>query len=588
MQNQNPSPIDFEKIGAESAKLVEKFFNDQSENMASSQHLVDAFQNFSKNWASNPEQIVKMQVDLYQNYLNLWSSMAEKMMGKEDVAPTVSPEKTDRRFQADEWNTNVVFDFIKQSYLLTSNWVIENIQKTEGMTAQDKTKVDFYTRQFLDAVSPTNFPMTNPEVLKKTIETKGENLVKGLENLLADLKRGDGNLKISITDYKAFEVGKNIATTEGSVVYENRMFQLIQYKPKGKQVYGRPLLISPPFINRFYILDLQQKNSFVRYAVEECNLNTFMISWKNPDETYANVGWEEYAEEGLLEAMTQVLNVTGAKDLNAIGYCIGGTLLSTVLAALVKKKDKRVNSATFFTTLMDFTDAGEIGVFIDEEQVKHLEIRMAKKGYLDGSEMGATFSMLRSNDMIWSFVINNYLLGQDPFPFDLLYWNDDSTRLPYKMHSYYLNNMYVQNNVVKKDKLTVLGEKVDISKIDMPIYMVGAVNDHITPWKSCFSPLTRMQSKEIRFALGKAGHVAGVACPPGNPKRAFWAGDVSGEKTADAWFEKQEMQQDSWWADWKQWIQKRSDKKVDAPTKLGGPKNKVIEAAPGRYVKERY
>lgn len=587
MNQQTPPQIDLQKLGTETTQMLEKFFNEQQENMTGSKHIFDAFSNFTKQWASNPEQMIQMQVNLYQSYLKLWSNMAERMMGNENVEPAVVPTRGDHRFKAEEWTNNAVFDFIKQSYLLTSNWVIENVQNTQGMDDEEKNKVDFYTRQFLDALSPTNFPLTNPEVLKKTIETNGDNLIKGLENLLNDLQRGDGKLRISMTDYDAFEVGKNIATTEGAVVFENRMFQLIQYTPKGPRVHERPLLIAPPFINRYYILDLQKKNSFVRYCVEECEQNTFMISWKNPDESYAEVGWEEYAEEGILEAVNQVMQVTGSKDVNAIGYCIGGTLLSSVLAALAKKKDNRIHSATFFTTLMDFTDAGEIKVFIDEEQVQGIEKRM-EKGYLDGSEMAATFAMLRSNDLIWSFMINNYMLGQDPFPFDLLYWNDDPTRLPRKMHSYYLRNMYLQNNLVKKDKLSVLGEKIDLTQLDLPIYMVGAINDHITPWQSCFAPLSSMKSKDITFTLGKAGHVAGVACPPGNPKRAFWSGKVTKSSTAEAWLEKQEMQNDSWWTGWKDWIAERAGKKVPSPKALGGTKNKVVEPAPGRYVRERY
>lgn len=581
------SCIDMKKIGEESQKVLEKFMSDHDEALEGTTHITKAFVELAEKWTTNPEAMIQKQLELYQSYLSLWANMAERMMGKE-VSPVVSPTRDDRRFKAEEWENNLVFDYLKQSYLLTCNWVVDQIQTTNDVSPQAKAKVDFYTRQFLDAMSPTNFPLTNPEVLQKTVETKGENLIKGLKNLLSDMERGGGKLRISMTDYDAFEVGKNLATTEGAVVYQNRMFQLIQYKPKGKQVYEKPLLISPPWINKFYILDMQEKNSFVRYAVEECGLQVFMISWKNPDETYRDVGWEEYMKEGILEAVDQTLAITGQKDLNMIGYCIGGTLLTTTLAYMAKKKDKRINSATYFTTLMDFTNAGELSLFTDEEQISNLEKKMEKQGYLDGKEMATTFAMLRSNDLIWSFVINNYMMGADPFPFDLLYWNDDPTCMPAKMHSFYLRNMYLENNLVKKDKIKLLGEKIDITQIDQPIYMVGAINDHITPWESCFSPLHTMKSEDITFVLGKAGHVAGVACPPGNPKRAFWEGKVtSKESNPEKWLAKQEMKNDSWWPDWKNWVGKKSGKKVTSPTKLGDAKHKIIEAAPGSYVKEK-
>lgn len=573
-------------IGEESAKIMKHFMEKHGEvglGMGSMNSVVKAFMALNEKMMANPEKIVQMQLDWYQKQLALWANVAERMMGKTPT-PVATPEKGDRRFNHEDWTQNMVFDFMKQSYLLTANWMLDNVRSVEGLDPKTREKVDFYVRQFIDAAAPTNSPFTNPEVLRKTMETGGKNLVQGLQNLLHDLERGKGQLRISMTDRDAFEIGKNIAVTEGEVVFRNRLIEIIQYTPKTPKVHARPLLISPPWINKYYILDMRPENSFVRYCVEDCGLQTFIISWKNPDSSYKDVGFDTYMKEGILEAIEQVLAITGQKDLNMIGYCIGGTLLSATLAYMAKKKDKRVNSATFFTTLMDFTEAGELGIFIDEEQVTDLEKRMNDRGYLDGSEMAATFSMLRSNDLIWSFVVNNYLLGQDPFPFDLLYWNDDNTRMPCAMHSYYLRNMYLQNNLVKKDKLSLLGEKIDISLIDQPIYMVSAKSDHITPWKSCYAPMNKLKSK-VRFILGNSGHVAGVANPASNPRGYFWAGDVNTDDS-EKWLAGQKQTEGSWWPDWKEWVKKLSGEEVAAPKKLGDAKHPPLCPAPGTYVKE--
>ena len=578
--------INMAQIGQESAKIMQQFMEkngDGAMGMGSMQHVVKAFMSLNEKMMANPEKIVQMQMDWYQRQLSLWANVAERMMGK-TPEPVATPEKGDRRFKHEDWTENMVFDFMKQSYLLTANWMLDNVRTVEGLDDRTREKVDFYVKQFIDAAAPTNSPFTNPEVLRKTMETGGKNLVNGLQNLLHDLERGKGKLRISMTDNNAFEIGKNIAMTEGAVVFRNRLVEVIQYTPKTPKVGARPLLIAPPWINKYYILDMRPENSFVRYCVEDCGLQTFIISWKNPDETYKDVGFDTYMKEGMLESIEHVLAITGQKDLNMIGYCIGGTLLSATLAYMAKKKDKRVNSATFFTTLMDFTEAGELGIFIDEEQVTDLEKRMNERGYLDGTEMASTFSMLRSNDLIWSFVVNNYLLGQDPFPFDLLYWNDDNTRMPAAMHSYYLRNMYLQNNLVKKDKLTLLGEKIDISQIDQPVYMVSAKSDHITPWKSCFAPMNKLKSN-VRFILGNSGHVAGVANPASNPRGYFWAGDVNTDD-AEKWLDGKAQVEGSWWPDWKEWIKAQSGAQVPTPKTLGDAKHKPLCPAPGTYVKE--
>lgn len=581
-------PLNLTQIGEESARLLKEFSEKHgvAPHMGTYGSVTKAFMELAERMMRNPEKLIQMQLDLYQQYLGLWANMAERMMGKAPQ-PLITPESGDRRFKDDEWQQNMIFDYIKQSYLLASRWMLTNVRSVEGeLDKPTAEKVDFYTRQFIDALAPTNFPLTNPEVIRKTIETNGQNLVKGLQNLLTDLERGGGKfVKIKTTDVSAFEVGKNIAATEGAVVFRNRMFELIQYTPKTPKVHARPLVILPPWINKFYILDMRPENSFIRYAVEECGLTVFVVSWKNPDASYRDVGFDTYMKEGALEAVAQALAITGEKDVNMIGYCIGGTMLAATLAYMVRKKDKRVHSATFFTTLMDFTEAGELGVFIDEEQVEALEERMQERGYLEGSEMAQTFSMLRANDMVWSFVVNNYLLGQDPFPFDLLYWNEDSTRMPYAMHSFYLRNMYLENNLAKPDKLTLLGEKIDIHQIETPIYMVSAKGDHITPWTSCFRPLPSLKS-DVRFILGNSGHVAGVVNPPAKAKGYYWAGAVKAGETADTWLAKQKQTDGSWWPDWKAWIKGNSGAEV-AARKPGGPKNPVIEAAPGSYVREK-
>ncbi len=585
MAQQNEQ-IDFTHIGQESTQLIQDFVAQQQETANNLAPILKNLTEVSINMLQDPQKLMQMQIDLYQSYLGLWSQMAEKATGQKISTTPLQPKKGDRRFQHEDWQENMVFDFIKQSYLLTANWVNESLSNVEGMNEHDHKKAIFQINQFLDAISPSNFPITNPEVIKATIESNGQNLVNGLKNILTDMEHGS----ISMTDYKAFEVGKNIAVTKGKVVYQNRLIQLIQYSPTTKEVSKTPLVIFPPWINRFYILDLQEKNSFVKYAVN-AGQTVFMVSWKNPDESYANVGWEDYLNEGIFEAIAQALEITGEKSLNTIGYCIGGTLLSSALAVMAKTNDNRVNSATFFTSLMDFENPGEIEVFLDEEQISALEEKMAKKGYLEGRDMASAFSALRSNDLVWSFVVNNYLLGKDPFPFDLLYWNDDPTRMPAKMHSYYLRNMYLENNLAKKDKLTLCGQKIDITKINMPMYMVTGLNDHITPWKSCYAPFQRMQSKNKRFILGKAGHVAGVANPPvpkGKPmKKAFWSGEAT-QKNPETWLKSAKENKDSWWADWASWCNDVSGEKIPARTKLGSTKNKPLEDAPGSYVKQRY
>jgi polyhydroxyalkanoate synthase len=454
------------------------------------------------------------------------------------------------------------------------------VQDVDGLDAKTAQKVDFYTRQFVDAMAPSNFVMTNPEVLRLTAESRGENLVRGLENLLSDLERGDGRLQISMTDRSAFKVGENLAVTPGKVVFENALMQLIQYAPATETVARRPLLIVPPWINKYYILDLKPANSFVKWAVEQGH-TVFMVSWVNPDATLAAKSFEDYMLEGPLAALDAIERATGEREVNIIGYCLGGTLTACLLSWMQAKGDDRIKSATFFTTLTDFAEPGELSVFIDEEQLAALESKMNEKGYLEGSAMATTFNMLRANDLIWSFVVNNYLKGQDPFPFDLLYWNSDSTRMPAAMHSYYLRNMYQKNLLREPGGLTMAGVPIDLGTIKTPSFFVSTREDHIAPWKATYAA-TQLFGGPVRFCLAGSGHIAGVVNPPTAVKYNHWTSTKT-PKTPDAWLESATAVEGSWWPEWQKWVARHAGGKVPArvPGAGGLP---AIEDAPGRYV----
>jgi polyhydroxyalkanoate synthase len=514
--------------------------------------------------------------------MNLWQSTAQRMLGQ-SVDPVVSPERGDRRFKDEAWAENAIFDFIRQSYLLSARSIHKTVSEIEGLDAKTAEKVDFYTRQFVDAMAPSNFVMTNPQVLKATLESGGENLVKGLNNLLDDLDRGQGQLRIKMTDLDAFELGRNVATTPGKVVFQNDLMQLIQYAPSTGKVLRRPLLIVPPWINKFYILDLQPKNSFIKWAVDQ-GLTVFVISWVNPDERLADADFEDYMLQGPIAALGAIEQATGVSDINAIGYCIGGTLMGSTLAWMAASGDDRIKSITFFTALLDFSEVGELAVFIDEEQISLLERKMEEKGYLDGSHMATTFNMLRANDLIWSFVVKNYLLGEDPFPFDLLYWNSDSTRMPSRMHSFYLRNMYQHNKLCQAGGIELAGELIDLAKIEIPAYFLSTHDDHIAPWKSTYKGALLLSSK-TRFVLGGSGHIAGVINPPSAQKYGYWTSTKLAD-SADEWFSGATHNEGSWWSDWFKWVKRHSGTQIDARTP-GDGKLKAIEDAPGSYVKLR-
>ncbi len=476
-----------------------------------------------------------------------------------------------------------MFDFIKQSYLLSARYVQDVVTHVDGLDPKTAQKVDFYSRQFVDAMSPSNFLFTNPEVLRKTAESGGENLLKGLNNLLTDLERGKGQLRIKMTDTEAFKFGENIAITPGKVVYQNDLMQLIQYAPATDKVLKRPLLIGPPWINKFYILDLRPRNSFVRWAVSQGH-TVFIISWVNPDEHLAEKSFGDYMTEGYLAALDAIEQATGEREVNAIGYCLGGTLLASTLAWMAAKGDDRIKSATFFVTMMDFHEAGELGVFIDEEQLKSLEDKMNQRGYLEGSEMATTFNMLRANDLIWSFVVNNYLLGNEPFPFDLLYWNSDSTRMPARMHSFYLRKMYQENLLAQPGGITLNGEAIDLGRIRTPSYFLSTREDHIAPWKSTYRG-TQLLGGEKRFVLAASGHIAGVVNPPDSGKYNHWI-NTDLPPDAESWFQGATEMAGSWWPDWQRWITALDKTQVKA-RKPGDGKLKPIEDAPGSYVAVR-
>jgi polyhydroxyalkanoate synthase len=577
------------EIAVHSQKIVADFLARQQQDPQSMSTHVDplniakAFMEMTTKLMSDPVKVYQAQLDLWQNYVDLWRNSTMRFFGGE-AAPVIEPTKGDKRFNDPAWQESAVFDFIKQSYLLTSRWIRSTVQDVDGLTEKDAQKVDFYTRQFIDAMSPSNFVATNPEVLRLTIETGGENLLRGLEHMLEDLERGKGKLAISMTDYDAFAMGKNITLTKGKVVFQNTLMQLIQYDPTTKDAFKRPLMIIPPWINKYYILDLQDKNSFIKWAVDQGH-TVFILSWANPNESHANITFEDYMSLGPLTALEQIEKATGEKDVNAIGYCLGGTLLSAMLAYMTAKQDARIKSATYFTTLVDFSEPGELGIFIDEEQIRALEEKMNKKGYLEGSEMASTFNMLRSNDLIWSFVVNNYLLGNEPFPFDLLYWNSDSTRLPAKMHSFYLRNMYQKNLLIKKGGITLKGVPIDVSTIETPSFLLSTIEDHIAPWRTTYTA-TQLYKGDVTFCLAGSGHIAGVINPPAKQKYCYWSGGKQ-EKNPDGWLKNATKTEGSWWPHWQKWIEKQSNAKVPA-REVGKGGLKAIEAAPGSYVAVKY
>jgi polyhydroxyalkanoate synthase len=508
----------------------------------------------------------------------VWTRTLAGAMGAQ-TEPVIAPARGDRRFLAEDWQKNVWYSLLKQNYLLNAR-LLEDTVDAVVVSEKDKRKLEFFTRQFIDSLSPANFAATNPEALKLAFESSGESLRDGFTNLLADLQRGN----ISITDETAYEVGHNVAASEGAVVFENNVFQLIQYAPLTDTVAKRPLLIVPPCINKFYILDLQPENSFVRFACEQ-GMTVFMVSWRNPDAETAHTTWDDYVEQGALTAIDVAQAITRADRINAVGWCVGGTILSSAAAIARARGDDKVASMTLLTTMLDFEEPGELGVFIDEAGVAQRELTIGRGGLFSGKELGFTFQTLRANDLIWPYVIGNYLKGKTPPAFDLLYWNADSTNLPGPMYTWYLRNMYLENNLCKPGRLTMCGTPVDLGRIDTPTYVLATEEDHIVPWQSAYRT-TQLVGGPTQFVLGASGHIAGVVNPASKNKRSFRVGGSSAGDP-DAWLASAETRPGSWWTHWIEWLKPYAEESVKARTKLGSALHKTVEPAPGRYVKVR-
>ncbi len=547
------------------------------------QSMLAAFQDLGSRYLAQPQKLLQAQWAFWADSVELWKREMEKLWLQKPVAPVAEPAGGDKRFKDEMWAQSFVHDYLKQAYLLASRHVLDSVNHVDGIDEHTAKKTAFYLRQYVDAMSPTNFVATNPQVLKATIESGGENLLKGLREMLDDLQRSKGRLAFKMTDLSAFRLGENIATTPGKVVYQNELMQLIQYAPSTGQVFERPLLIIPPWINKFYILDLKAKNSLVKWAVDQGH-TIFMISWVNPDETLRNKRFDDYMLEGPLAALDAIEQATGVKEVKALAYCIGGTLLASTLAYMASKRDSRIKAATFMTTLLDFSDIGELEVFVDEQQMEQLEAHMAKKGYLEGHHMADVFNLLRENDLVWSFVVNNYLMGREPMPFDLLYWNSDSTRMPAAMHSFYLRNMYLYNRLREPGGIELNGVPIDLRKIKTPAYWISTREDHIAPWRTTYLG-TRLLNGPKRFVLGGSGHIAGIVNPPSANKYGYCANEALPE-SADDWLQGSTAHEGSWWTDWAAWVAGYNGKQVDA-RQPGEGKLAPIEDAPGRYVKAR-
>lgn len=532
---------------------------------------------------ANPSEMLQAQLELGRTLTGVATRTAETALGVEPAAPLAQPGPGDKRFVNEAWTANPYFDALKQAYLLATQAVLETVDRAEGIDPQTRARIKFFTRQFIDAMSPTNIPWLNPEVLEETLRTGGTNLQHGLRNIAADLESNEG--RPALVDESAFEVGKNVATTPGKIVFRNELIELIQYAPTQPALYARPLVIVPPWINKFYVLDLQPANSFVKYATD-AGRNTFVISWRNPDATMRDLTMADYVRLGPLTAARVAAEIAGADQADAIGYCIGGTLLAMLLAYLARTDTKLIATATFFAALVDFAEPGEVRAFMSEEGLAYIESRMAEQGYLSGREMADTFNLLRSNDLIWSVAVNRYLLGKDAPAFDLLYWNSDATRIPATLHSYYLRQMYFENNLVKPDVLDVDGVPLDLRRITTPTYCVATSEDHIAPWRSVYA-MTRLFGGEVTFRLGASGHIAGIISPPGKKKAAWW-GDPPGTPAPadpDAWLAAAAKHDgSSWWPDWVAWLAERSPGTVPAPAACGSAAYPPLADAPGSYV----
>jgi len=521
----------------------------------------------------------ELQQRYYRQHLELWMNLARAGDGAAPIAPIAVPDKADRRFHAPEWQTLPYFDYLKQAYLINSRWLADMVENAQ-LPEPAKHKLRFFTRQVIDAAAPANFAPTNPEVIKLAAATNGESLARGLEHLSADAKKG----RISMTDESAFEIGRNIAVTPGTVVFENDLMQLIQYAPATPNVFARPLVMVPPCINKYYILDLQPENSFVRYTVAQGH-TVFMVSWRNVPATMGHLTWDHYLADGVLKALDVARDICGVAQVNVLGFCVGGTLVGAALALLAAQGDSAAASVTLLTTMLDFSDAGDLAVYVDDAYVRQRELDFAHGGVLHGKELALTFSSLRANDLIWNYVVNNYLKGAAPAAFDLLYWNSDSTNLPGAMFVYYIRNTYLENNLRCPGRLTMCGERIDLSRVTVPAYILATREDHIVPWKTAYQS-TQLLGGDIRFVLAGSGHIAGVINPPAKKRRNHWT-NTAVPKEAAAWLDSATSQAGSWWPDWINWLAGHAGTQTPAPAAAGNPNYPPLEPAPGRYVRER-
>lgn len=523
-------------------------------------------------------ELAALQARYFQQHAALWQAMLSRETGHA-AAPVARPASGDRRFSSAEWQRIPWFDYLRQSYLINSRFLADWVETIE-VDARTRERLRFAARQLSDAMSPANFAATNPDALKLALETNGESLKSGVRHLVEDLRKG----RISTTDESAFEVGRNLAVTEGAVVFENELIQLIQYKPLTDTVFRRPLVMIPPCINKYYILDLQPGNSFVRYAVERGH-TVFMLSWRNITDELGRLTWDDYIDKGVLAALEVARRIAKVEKLNALGFCVGGTMLGAALAVMAGKGEDRIESATFLASMLDFSDTGEIGLFVDEASVAAREAAIGRGGIMPGRELAAVFSSLRANDLVWSYVVNNYLKGNTPDAFDLLYWNADSTNLPGPMYCWYVRNTYLENNLAQPGRVSTLGVPVDLGKVTQPAYVFATREDHIVPWRTAYRT-TRLLDGRMRFVLGASGHVAGVVNPAAKNRRSYWTGDRL-PADGDEWLALAAERPGSWWSDWSAWLARFGGRRVKARAKLGDAKHEPIEPAPGRYVKQR-
>jgi polyhydroxyalkanoate synthase len=551
----------------------------QSEVAAQVADCVNTLGQVAEHWLSDANRAIEAQTKLTTSFIDLWGRTLTRMTG-EDAEPLVPPDASDKRFADPRWQGLPFFDFLRQAYKLSSEWAEEIVDRTENLDPNTRRKAMFYVRQITSALSPSNFIGTNPELIYATAETSGENLARGMKMLAEDIAAGKGSLKIRQSDPTKFQLGINMAMSPGKVVWRNELMELIQYSPTTEEVYKRPLLIVPPWINKFYVLDLNPDKSFIRFAVEQ-GLTVFVISWVNPDERHADKGFEHYMREGIFAALDAIEKATGERKTSAIGYCVGGTLLAVALAYMAAKGVARIDSATFLTTQVDFTDAGDLQVFADADMIHAVEEKMAETGYLEGAKMANAFNMLRPNDLVWSYVVNNYLKGKEPQPFDLLTWNSDSTRMPRANHAFYLRNCYLENNLTR-GAMKVGGVKLDLKKVKIPVYNLATKEDHIAPARSVFTG-AKYFGGEMRYVLAGSGHIAGVVNPAWKPKYQYWTGARPSGSFED-WVAKAEMHPGSWWTDWAEWVKGQAPEKVPAREPGGGVLPPLCDA-PGEYVR---